>query len=354
MLNRSIKSYAQNSLIYLASCHWRAMLKKATFRQLLQVAYVVAEWKTRRTNCRSRPFVFRIEPSSTCNLKCPLCSTTYRTFEHGHPRQMTSELFSVIHERIKRYAARITFYLRGEPMLNPHLFEMIELSTRTGHVFTSFSTNFTLMREKLLSPLFNSRLDWISVSLDGFRQETYEKYRINGKVRDVLDGIAMTMEFRNKEKLTRPYMQVNMITFSHINSDEESNLRAFCGECGVDAFQLRPDETGLLGPYAPVIKRKPASSCHWPWTSMSIDVDGAVYACPIALEQGISYGNLASASVDDIWNNDLYKTTREYLTRKDDDRRDLPKLPCYDCRWYGKCPPITDDLAVRKERLLSS
>ena len=87
---------------------------------------------------------------------------------------------------------------------------------------------------------------------------------------------------------------------------------------------------------------------------MSIDVDGSVYTCPIALEQRISYGSLATSSLDEIWNNDLYVATREYLTRKDDDRTDFPKLPCYDCRWYGKCPPVTDVLATRKERLLVS
>jgi radical SAM protein with 4Fe4S-binding SPASM domain len=354
MLNRQIKRYAQNRLSFLASFHWRAMLAKVTLRQLVQVTHVIAEWKSRHTTCRSRPFAFRIEPSTACNLRCPLCSTTYRTFDHGQPSQMTLELFKTIHDKIKGYAWRITFYMQGEPMMNPHLFDMVEVSTRAGHVFTSFSTNFTLMRERLLWPLFNSRLDWISISLDGFRQSTYEQYRVNGKVKDVLDGIAMTMRFKKENKFTHPYMQVNTITFSHIDGEEVSKLRAFCADCGVDMFRLRPDETGMLGPYDPTIKRKPASSCHWPWTSMSVDVDGSVYACPIGLEQGISYGSLATSSVDEIWNNDLYVATRDYLSRKGDDRTGLPKLPCYDCRWYGKCAPVTDDLAIRKERLLRS
>jgi len=262
---------------------------------------------------------------------------------------MGLELFKIIHENIKRCAWRITFYMQGEPMMNPHLFDMIELSARNGHTFTSFSTNFTLMRERLLRPLFKSRLDWISISLDGFRQETYEKYRVNGKVKDVLDGITMTMNFKKKNKFNHPYVQVNMITFSHIPPGELSMLRSFCAAAGVDLFRLRPDETGLLGPYDPSIKRKPASNCHWPWTSMSIDVDGSVYPCPIAFEQRISYGNLATSSLDEIWNNNHYVVTREYLRRKGDDRTGLPKLPCYNCRWYGKCPPVTDDLPHSQE-----
>jgi len=351
MLNRPIKRYAQNKLSYLASIHWRAMLKKLTLRHLVHVCHTVAEWKMRRTTCKSRPFAFRIESATNCNLKCPLCPTTYRKIGRGQAREMSLKLFSIIHEKIEDFAWRITFYMEGEPMMNPQLFNMVELSTRRGKTFTSFSTNFTLMRKRLLGPLFNSRLDWISISLDGFEQETYEKYRVNGKVQDVLQGIAMTMKYRRQLHLRHPYMEVNMITFSHIPPQEIDRLRSFCADCGVDKFRLRPDQTGLLGPYNRAIERQPASRCHWPWISMSIDVDGSVYACPIALEQRISYGNLGTNSLDEIWNNHLYVATREYLNRDGDDRTDLPHLPCYDCRWFGKCPPATDVIAIRKEWL---
>ena len=354
MQNRPIKRYNQSKLTYLASFHWRAMFKKLTLRHLIQVCHAIVEWKMRRTICKSGPFAFRIEPATICNLRCPLCNTTYRKIEATQQRKMSLALFRIIHEKIKGYAWRITFYMQGEPMMNPELFDMIELSTRNGATFTSFSTNFTLMRKQLLDSLFKSRLDWISVSLDGFEQETYEKYRVNGNVQSVLDGITMTMKYRHDANLQHPYMQVNMITFSHIPAEEVARLRSFCADCGVDMFRLRPDETGVLGSYNPVSERRPSLKCHWPWTSMSIDVDGSVYVCPIALEQRVSYGNLKESRLDEIWNNDLYVATREYLNREEDDRTDLPHLPCYNCRWYGKCPPATDVIAVRKEQFLEA
>lgn len=193
------------------------MLRKATPRQLLQAIHVVIEWKLRRTRCSSRPFAFRIESAATCNLRCPLCSTTYRKFSPRDVRVMTIDLFRTILEKIRKSAWRLTFYMEGEPMMNPRLFEMIELSTRDRHLFTSFSTNLTLMREKLLRALFQSRIDWISVSIDGFHQAGYETYRVNGRVQDVLDGIAMIMAWRKSNRLRYPYVQVNMIDFFHIS-----------------------------------------------------------------------------------------------------------------------------------------
>jgi radical SAM protein with 4Fe4S-binding SPASM domain len=351
MLRKTTRRYVSNKLSQLSRFHWGAMLRKVSLRRLAQAAFVVLEWKAHRSHCYSRPIAFRVESSGLCNLRCPLCSTTFRTLPAGQPRNMSLELFETIHAQLKKSAWRLTFYMEGEPMMNPRLFEMIEIATRNPHVFTSFSTNFTLMRERLLAPLFKSRIDWISVSIDGFRQETYEKYRVNGRVEDVLNGIAMTTRFKCASKLNYPYMQVNMITFSHVPADETKALASFCAAHDVDEFRLRPDQTGLLGPYPGPPKRRPARSCHWPWTSMSVDVDGSVYVCPIAFEQRISYGNLGTTTLDELWNNDMYVATRTYLSRKGDDRDGLPKLPCYDCRWYGKCEPSTDQEAVRRERL---
>ena len=264
---------------------------------------------------------------------------------------MTLHLFETILEKIQKHAWRITFYMEGEPLMNPRLFEMIELAARGRNIFTSFSTNLTLMRAKLLDPLFRSGIDWISVSLDGFRQSTYAMYRVNGKVQDVLDGIAMIMAWRKRNRLRYPYVEVNMIDFSHILAEERNELEKFCGAHEVDEFRVRPEQFGLMGTYDPTIVRKLPSKCHWPWISMSLDCDGSVYPCPVAFEQRISYGNLATSSLDEIWNGELYVATRSYLSRKDDFREGLPQLPCYSCRWYGKSPPAEDVIAIRKQWL---
>jgi radical SAM protein with 4Fe4S-binding SPASM domain len=267
---------------------------------------------------------------------------------------MTIATFQAIHKQIEAHAAKLTFYSDGEPMLNPHLFGMIELATRDNNVFTSFSTNFTQMKESLLGPMFASRVDWISVSIDGFHQSTYQKYRVGGDVKSVLNGISMTMQHKHRHGFQHPYMIVNMISFSHVPLEEQELLRKFCTEQGVDEFHLRPDQYGIMGPYDPTIVRRPANRCHWPWLSMSIAPDGAVFPCPIAFEQRISYGNLLTENLEDIWNNDLYVATREYLSRPDDDRSDMPKLPCFDCRFFGKCAPVSDVVQIRRDWLRES
>src|SRR5262245_36882407 len=137
MHRKITRSYRQNRLRYLGSFHWWPMLKKARFRQLFHVLHAVVEWKLRRTRCSSFPFAFRIEAAATCNLRCPLCSTTYRKFYPGDVRSMSFELFQTIFEKIRIYAWRITFYMEGEPLMNPRLFDMVALTRGDAHIFTS-------------------------------------------------------------------------------------------------------------------------------------------------------------------------------------------------------------------------
>jgi radical SAM protein with 4Fe4S-binding SPASM domain len=349
MNSRPIARYGMNRLRYLGWIYWRSMLRKLSVRHLVRIALSVVEWRIHKVRVLSRPFAFRIEPASTCNLRCPLCSTTWRTFLTSEKLLLAFEDFKHIYTEIRPYASRITFYMEGEPLMNRHLFTMIRWATSHSRVFTSLSTNLTLLRPHRVEELMDSGLDSVAISLDGFDQKTYERYRVGGQVRDVLDAIRAIADAKKHRSLRRPELIVNMIRFHYTSENEIHQLQDFCNEHGVDQFRVRPEQFGLLGPYTPDLRRRPPRKCHWPWTSMSIDVDGSVYACPIAFEQRISFGNLLREPIDAIWNNDAYQTTRRYLSARAD-VREKTALPCYDCRWYGKSP-ATDQAAIRKQWL---
>lgn len=241
----------------------------------------------------------------------------------------------MIFGKISRYAQRMTFYMEGEPMTNPNLFEMVKIAAQ-NNVFTSFCTNFTLMRKSLVEPLFASRLDLLSVALDGYTQEAYQKYRVNGDVQRVKDGLRMVLQHKRRHGYRYPIVNVYSTLFDHVVPEVDS-IQSLCAELGVDRLVFRPDETGRWGAYRHDYNPEllPRSRCFWPWLSMSIDVDGAVYPCPIAFERPSKqpYGNLLTNGLEDIWNNELYVETRRYLAGQ----TALPsaKLPCSTCRWYG-------------------
>jgi hypothetical protein len=99
----------------------------------------VLEWKAKRTLARSKPCVIRVAPK--------------KVFAPHQIRLMTLATFERIHAAVRAYALRTTFYMEGEPTANPHVIAMIELASKSN-AYTSFSTNFTLMRKEWLEPLF--------------------------------------------------------------------------------------------------------------------------------------------------------------------------------------------------------
>jgi MoaA/NifB/PqqE/SkfB family radical SAM enzyme len=244
---RKTTRYGMNSFSYYAKLFRMSMFSKVTLRKILSISHALLEWKTKQSLLRSRPFIFRIEPSAICNLRCPGCTTPKRKFTIGQVKLMSLPSFQYIWDKISRYAHRVTFYMEGEPMMNPNLFNMIRLAGEKNK-YTSFSTNFTHMKPELLKPLFDSKLDLISISLDGYTQATYERYRINGDVMKVRDGIKMLISYKKEHALSYPFVRVYTIMFRHVES-EMAIIKSFCEETGVDELHFRPDESNSDGSY---------------------------------------------------------------------------------------------------------
>lgn len=349
-LIRSIRRYGMNDLWYYTRLLWMTIPMKASVHKLPNVVRCALDWKTGRTTVRSRPPLVRIEASGICNLRCLSCTTAKKHFSPGQIRMMEFDWFKTIYSQLAPYACRVTFYIAGEPMTNPRLFDMVKFASHAS-VFTSLCTNFTLMKRDLLQPLVDSKLDWLSVCLDGFTQEAFQKYRVHGDVSRVKEAITMVTEYKKLHHLRRPFLNVYTITFKHV-LPELPLIIAFCKECGVDQLTFRPDESNTYGDDVASPKstsRLPLSSCFWPWTAIHVDVDGSVYPCPQAYYTRASqraqgsyfstceskpYGSLLKASLDEVWNNSSYTETRKYLSGNGQKKPSLD-LPCHSCPAYG-------------------
>ncbi|GAC1402278.1 MAG: hypothetical protein NVSMB64_01850 [Candidatus Velthaea sp.] len=65
-----------------------------------------------------------------------------------------------------------------------------------------------------------------------------------------------------------------------------------------------------------------------------------MYPCPIAHQvrgKKAPYGNIGTQSLDEIWNNELYVETREYIMGKRPERTEREgTIPCYTCHWFQR------------------
>ena len=140
--------------------------------------------RERSTEVTNEPYHLVLDVSDICNLKCPLC--VQATEPRGRKRTTLT-----VASAIKALSAfpgavlRVEFFNWGEPFLNPEFLTIAQFADTAG-IFSRTSSHFSIRNLPDANAIIDSGLKWVVLSIDGVTQETYEKYRVGGKLRQVL------------------------------------------------------------------------------------------------------------------------------------------------------------------------
>src|SRR5205085_9820154 len=127
---------------------------------------------------RGMPISIGIEPTTSCNLRCPECPSGLRSFTR--PTGMLDEsLFKKVIDELRDTHTYLTFYFQGEPYLHPDFLSLVRYAA-DRKIFTSTSTNAHYLNDANARATIESGLDRLIISIDGTTQETYESYRVGG------------------------------------------------------------------------------------------------------------------------------------------------------------------------------
>lgn len=327
-----------NKLADYVKRHFRSLFPFLTLPRVINIILAVSEMKLRRERCVSRPFVFRIDPCSLCNLRCVSCRSYKRKTDEK--RVMDLDDYRKMIDRVSKYAIRASLYDLGEPLLNKHIYEMIGYAS-DHRISTLISTNFNLFKKEDLDKLFESRLTVLEPCLDGFTQENYVKYREGGDVEMVKNGIEIVAERKRKTGSQWPIVDVQVVMFDHIK-EELPLIKDFLEGVHVDKVTYRQESLGFNASES-TIKNKSLSSdnaCFWLYLGMAVGPDGSVYPCCGRSTTRVPFGNILEGSLDTIWNNDYYRFARSLFSGGTDtdivvDEK-MRNIPCFKCNEFRK------------------
>jgi MoaA/NifB/PqqE/SkfB family radical SAM enzyme len=85
------------------------------------------------------PISLAIEPTTSCNLRCPECPSGLRSFTRP-TGMLTKELFEKVINELSDTLVWLTFYFQGEPFLHNEFLEMVQIASHKK-IYTSTSTN---------------------------------------------------------------------------------------------------------------------------------------------------------------------------------------------------------------------
>lgn len=99
----------------------------------------------------------------------------------------------------------LIFYFQGEPYLNPKFLEQVEYAS-AKNIYTATSTNAHYLNDQVAQRTVESGLDRLIISIDGTTQETFEQYRVVGKLEKVIEGTKNIVKWKKELKSKTPHV----------------------------------------------------------------------------------------------------------------------------------------------------
>lgn len=268
-------------------------------------------YRRRQAALQHLPLRLWIETASCCNLRCIMCPN--KDVAAADKGLMPLELFQKIIDQARHFALDVNLHHRGEPLMNPALFDMIRYAKAAG-LKVRFHTNGTLLDEGKARRLLEAGLDLISFSFDGFTKETYERVRVGATFEKTRGNILRLVALRRELGLKKPYVVIEKIRFRDHSTEGDpaavQALRRQFLEAGMDEI-IEKEEYVWAGPAAPdVAEKRTCTVCTFPWYAMVICADGTVTPCPQDFHAVLKLGNARETSLKEIWNGPAYQQLR--------------------------------------------
>lgn len=277
------------------------------------------------------PISLAIEPTTSCNLRCPECPSGLRSFTRP-TGMLGEEIFRKVIDELAPTLSYLTFYFQGEPYLHPGFTDMVGHASQKN-IYTATSTNAHFLDEQQARKTIESGLDRLIISIDGTTQEAYASYRVGGKLEKVIEGTKTLLRLRKELRSSTPHVIFQFLVVKP-NEHQVPDVYRLARELGVDQVVLKTAQIydykngfGLIptedhysryrkhedGTYS--IKNPLLNQCWRMWSSCVITWDGRVVPCCFDKDAQHVLGDAGTQSFREIWNSAPYNTFRASLLK---------------------------------------
>ncbi|MEP7127539.1 MAG: SPASM domain-containing protein [Chitinophagales bacterium] len=277
------------------------------------------------------PVSVSIEPTTSCNLRCPECPSGLRSFTR-ETGMLEADFFRKTIDELSSHLCYLLFYFQGEPYLHPDFLSMVHYASQKG-IYTATSTNAHFLNDESARKTVESGLDRLIISIDGTTQEVYESYRIGGQLQKVLEGTRNIVKWKKQLQSKTPHLIFQFLVVSK-NEHQINVVKKIAKETGVNEVRFKTAQlydfkngNDLIpvneefsrykkqqdGTFA--IKNKLMNHCWKLWHSSVITWDGKVVPCCFDKDAKHRLGDLNSESFASIWQSDAYQRFRSAVLR---------------------------------------
>jgi len=242
-------------------------------------------------------------------------------------------LFSqIIGQLDQQLTELIVLHSDGEPLLNPHIVEMIRMAKSMG-ISVMTSTNATMLDEQTTHELIDSGLDVLTLSIDSINSEVYESIRKGANYGKVLSNIVTFLKVKGNRK---PFTILQMIEMRENVDQKDDFLRFWKPFLNQSVHAVIKPMTDWFNEHDEIIDE--LNFCDRPWFGLVIQSNGNVVPCVHDFNGFEVIGVLPRDNIYGLWNSAAMVKLRQGISRG---RRENEL-----CRRCNATPPRTFGLSV--------
>ena len=238
-----------------------------------------------------------IEPTNTCNLRCTFCFVTDGMTRDGG--FMDFDLFKKIIDDCTDLE-HLCMHNWGEPLLHKDIFRMIEYAKNKGVNYVVMNTNGTLLTDKMIDRIINSKLDIIRFSIDG-SAETFK--RVRGVELENIEKNIKKLKIIKEKK--RPGLKMGVVFTVEEDTERDAEEYINHWEKIVDHVRLQPK----------LITSPRTEVCPEPfgkdYGKLVVLWDGRVIPCCVDYNANLMIGNIQNDTIPNLWKSEKLNLLRE-------------------------------------------
>lgn len=307
-----------------------------SFRKIWNYTRLITSYQlsklTGKTIHWGMPASLGIEPTTSCNLRCPECPSGLRSFTRP-TGMLAPDNFRAFVDEVHKDLLYLILYFQGEPYLNTAFLDMVKYATEKN-IYTATSTNAHYLTDENCKRTVESGLKRMIISIDGTTQETYASYRIGGNLEKVLEGAKRMVEWKKKLKSPTPVILFQFLVVKP-NEHQIAEVMRMGKEIGVDKVLLKTAqiydyEDGnelipMLDKYSRYkinpatgkyeIKNNLLNHCWKLWQGAELTWDGRVLPCCFDKDAQHKMGKMPESSFRSIWRGAAYHRFRSQVIK---------------------------------------
>ncbi len=228
---------------------------------------------------------------------------------------MEPELFKKVVDEVASYDVRTWLHFMGEPLMHPHIFELIDYASGKELPYFGMSSNGVLLTEENSERILDSGLHRFEISLDSLSPELLGKLRPGRDPTKIIQNAHTFFERKYRRQQKRPITSVAIREMSENAEELERFTSHWNGILKEPDFvmSIRYDSWGGHEDQEHSTWKVPAERlpCLKLWNTSIVLADGRLVTCNGKYDAQLVMGDTQTSSIREIWEGEKYRDVRQ-------------------------------------------